>query len=336
MLNSIQILRALAAWLVVGHHYMQLFYSFKLEGFASGLLRDFGAIGVDLFFVISGFVIYSSSTSKTTTPLSFVVNRIARIGPAYWLFSSITALALIIAPDSIPLTAFELDHFLKSVFFVPAQNPSGIGLYPLMTIGWTLNYEAFFYLIFFAALYLPSNYRVFGLIIGVAITQAIATTLPGPISFYGNTIVWEFIFGVMLAIMYKRGMVSHIPISAAALMILGSIATITLLGPTSHSPLKSGLPCAAILCACLSQERFFPKHSFIARLGDWSYSTYLCHVLIISLAIKTNELYPTGPVLTAAGVISLILLTSYASYSLIEKPTTRKIKTAWSHAPKAT
>jgi peptidoglycan/LPS O-acetylase OafA/YrhL len=68
MLNSIQILRALAAWLVVGHHYMQLFYNHTLDGIAPHLFRDFGAIGVDLFFVISGFVIYGSTISKPTTP----------------------------------------------------------------------------------------------------------------------------------------------------------------------------------------------------------------------------------------------------------------------------
>jgi peptidoglycan/LPS O-acetylase OafA/YrhL len=326
MLNSIQILRALAAWLVVGHHYMQLFYNHTLDGIAPHLLRDFGAIGVDLFFVISGFVIYGSTISKPTTPKSFAANRIARVAPAYWLFSSITAITLIYAPDSIPLTAFEPVFFLKSLFFIPAQNPSGVGLYPLMTVGWTLNYEASFYLVFFSALFLPAAYRVIGLFLGVIALQLAAKKMNGAISFYGNAMVWEFLFGVALSIAYKRGMVTRTAPIAGLLMMLGALFVIAHFGPVTHSPLRSGLPCAAILYACLSQERLFPKHNFIARLGDWSYSTYLCHVLIICAAIKVNEHFATNHVLLAFGVIAAIALTSYASFTLVEMPISRAAK----------
>lgn len=326
MLNSIQTLRAFAAWIVVGHHYMQLFYNFKHVGVLPDLFKNFGAIGVDLFFVISGFVIYGSIITKPKTPQIFAINRLARIAPAYWAFTALTAVAVIYMPGSVPLTSFEPLFFIKSLLFIPAQNPSGIGLYPLMTVGWTLNYEASFYAVFFAALFLPAPYRVLGLIFGVAILQAVASRLHDPISFYGNTMVWEFIFGVALAILYKRGLVTRIPTIAAALMVLGSIVVITQLGPVSHSPIRSGLPCAVILCACLSQEKFFPKHNFIARLGDWSYSTYLCHILIISFAIKINEQYTINPALMAVTVILSIILTSFASYSFIEMPATRMTK----------
>ena len=117
MLNSIQILRALAAWLVVGHHYIQIFYSSNVSGVIPVTLHNYGALGVDLFFIISGFVIYASTSNKPITPGAFVQNRLARIAPAYWLFTLITAAVLLYAPGSIPLTAFDSLFLLKSMFF---------------------------------------------------------------------------------------------------------------------------------------------------------------------------------------------------------------------------
>ncbi|HWT68071.1 MAG TPA: acyltransferase [Pseudomonas sp.] len=334
MLNSIQILRALAAWLVVGHHIIQIFYKSEISGAISEGFHKYGAIGVDLFFIISGFVIYASASSKPISPIEFVQNRLARIVPAYWLFTAITAAVLVYAPYSIPLTAFEPLFFLKSLFFTPAQNPTGIGLYPLMTVGWTLNYEVSFYAVFFLALFTPVKYRVFSLFAGVALLQFIASKTDGSLSFYKNAIVWEFLLGVALQIAYQRKWLSRISPLLAAFATLSALAAIVYAGPVSHSPLKSGIPCAIILCAAVSQERFFPKHNFIARLGDWSYSTYLCHVLVICLAIQISERYQTSELALMAGVCALILGISFASFTLVEIPLSRAIKRHQTHRAK--
>lgn len=155
MLNSIQTLRALAAWIVVFHHYMQVAFKFSLTDPVSVALYKYGAVGVDLFFVISGFVIYLSASQKHQSPGIFALHRLARIAPAYWSFTLATVATLLIVPGIVPLTMYEPVFLLKSLFFIPAQNPSGIGLYPVVTMGWTLNYEMAFYVIFFLALYLP-------------------------------------------------------------------------------------------------------------------------------------------------------------------------------------
>ncbi|MFJ4444756.1 acyltransferase family protein [Pseudomonas sp. NPDC089422] len=326
MLNSIQILRALAAWLVVGHHVIQIFYKSETFGIISEGFHSYGAIGVDLFFIISGFVIYASTTNKPTTPIEFIQNRLARIVPAYWLFTAVTAAVLLYAPHSIPLTAFEPLFFLKSLFFIPAQNPTGIGLYPIMTIGWTLNYEASFYAIFFVSLFMPEKYRIASLFSGVALLHFIASKIDGSFSFYKNDIVLEFLIGVALQIGYQRGWLSRIPPALAAFAALAALVAIVYAGPVSHSPYKSGIPCAIILCAAVSQERFFPKHNFIARLGDWSYSTYLCHLLFISLALYISEKYQVNDLPLIAGACTLILITSRASFSYIEMPLSRASK----------
>lgn len=326
MLNSIQVLRALAAWLVVGHHTIQLFYKGETSGTFSEALRTYGAIGVDLFFIISGFVIYASATTKPIAPVEFAQNRLARIVPAYWLFSVMTTVVLVYAPHAIPLTVFEPFFFLKSLFFMPAQNPSGIGLYPIMTVGWTLNCEISFYAVFFVALFLPSNLRLLSLFTGIALLQFIASKTENSFSFYKNPIVWEFLFGVALQLAYKRGWLLRITSTVAALAAIAALLAIVYLGPVSHSPYKSGIPCAIILCAAVSQERFFPKHNLIARLGDWSYSTYLCHVLVICLAIHVSERYKINDLILMMGVCVLILGISFASFTMIEMPSSRAIK----------
>lgn len=326
MLNSVQILRALAAWLVVGHHYIQLFYSNNVSGVIAETLHAYGAIGVDLFFIISGFVIYASTSKKPSTPGAFIQNRLARIVPAYWLFTSITATVLLYAPGSIPLTAFEPLFFFKRLFFIPAQNPSGIGFYPLMTVGWTLNYEASFYAVFFVSLFLPAKYRVASLFAGIALLQFISSKFGGSFSFYRNAIVWEFLLGVALQIAYQREWLSRISPALAALATATALLAVVYAGPVSHSPYKSGIPCAIILCAAVSQERFFPKHNFFARLGDWSYSTYLCHVLVLCLALQVSARYQVNDFVLIVGVCTLILAMSYASFSLVEMPASLLIK----------
>jgi peptidoglycan/LPS O-acetylase OafA/YrhL len=326
MLNSIQILRALAAWLVVGHHTIQIYYKSETFGFFSEVFHIYGAIGVDLFFIISGFVIFASASNKPISPFDFAQNRLARIVPAYWLFSGITAAILIYAPHSIPLTAFEPLFFLKSLFFIPAQNPSGIGLYPLMTVGWTLNYEVSFYAVFFFSLFLPPPFRVVSLFAGIALFQFIASKTSGSFSFYQNAIVWEFLLGVALQIAYQRKWLSRIPTPLAAFATIAALLAIIYAGPVSHSPYSSGIPCAIILCAAVSQERFFPKHNLIARLGDWSYSTYLCHVLVICLAIQISERYPINDLALMLIAYALILGISFASFTLVEMPASRAIR----------
>lgn len=334
MLNSIQTLRALAAWLVVGHHFIQIFYNSSMSGVISQSFKNYGAIGVDLFFVISGFVIYASASKKPVTPIEFIQNRLARIAPAYWLFTFITAAVLLYSPGAIPLTAFEPAFFLKSLFFIPAQNPSGIGLYPLITVGWTLNYEASFYAVFVLALFLPAKFRVLSLFMGIALLQVVAGKIGGALTFYMNNIVWEFLLGVALQVAYQQGWFSRITPMAAGSASIAALAAIIYGGPVSHSPYQSGIPCAIILCAAVSQERFFPKHNIIARLGDWSYSTYLCHLLVICLAIHISKLYEINDAILIGASCALILAISYASFSLIEMPASRLIKTAQSRNQK--
>ena len=104
----------MAAWLVVLHHYIQIVHGNQLNGPISKALHMDGALGVDLFFIISGFVIYRSVVGRNVTPGVFAAHRLARVVPAYWAFTFISAVTLISAPTFLPLTAFEPMFFYKA------------------------------------------------------------------------------------------------------------------------------------------------------------------------------------------------------------------------------
>lgn len=326
MLNSIQALRALAAWLVVFHHYMQVVHNFKLTDAVSVYLFKYGSIGVDLFFVISGFVIYLSTSGKAQTPKIFALHRIARIVPAYWAFSAITAAALVYSPGVIPITLYEPSFFIKSLFFIPAQNPYGIGIYPIVTMGWTLNYEMAFYAIFFLSLFAPAKWRIPAIVVGVLLMRKFLPELGGDFIFFKNKIVYEFLFGIFIAYAYQKGLIQKIPTAIAALMTAIAVWKIIGYESVSHDPFRSGLPCAAILIAAISQERYFSRIGLIGKLSDWSYSTYLCHVLVMCAMMQLQQALNLGNWTTFALIVLGVGLVSCASFNLIERPISRLTK----------
>lgn len=326
MLNSIQVLRALAAWLVVCHHYMQVAYNFQLTDPVSVALYRYGAIGVDLFFVISGFVIYLSASGKNITPWTFAMHRLARIAPAYWLFTLVTAATIIIIPGLIPYTLFEPLFMLKSLLFIPAQNPTGIGFFPIITVGWTLNYEMAFYAVFLVSMFAPQKFRTHALVVGVGLLYLIAPLFGGVLKFYGNPIVFEFLLGVAIAWAYQRGWVSKIKPAAALVATVCALVLIVYKGQVTHNPIKSGIPCAIIILCALSQEHIFPKSALLNRIGDWSYSTYLCHILIICAMVKLGNSLQLHSTVTFVGTMLGIGLVSAISFHAIEKPISRLVK----------
>ena len=117
--------------------------------------------GVDIFFVISGFImVYASSRwfGSARAPRVFLAHRIARIVPLYWATMMVYLAVLLLTPWLLN-SEYLAPHFvIASFLFIPAARPDGL-VQPLYSLGWTLNYEMFFYALFAIAIAFPRRPR---------------------------------------------------------------------------------------------------------------------------------------------------------------------------------
>lgn len=224
------------------------------------------------------------------------------------------------------MTLFEPLFFIKSLFFIPAANPSGIGYFPLVTVGWTLNYEMAFYAVFFFSLFLPGKFRIAALFVGILALRKLLPELGGAFEFYKNKIVYEFLFGVAIGMLHQRGAFNSMKPWASIGLLAIALFIMIRSGPVTHSPFASGIPCALIVIAALSLERLTKNMKWLNALGNWSYSTYLCHIPILCLMLEVQNHTGLPPAITLLTSLILIALVSAASFNLVEKPIAKRMK----------
>ena len=150
---TVQALRAIAALLVVVYHVFDM-WALRMDPSAPGTGWVNGAAGVDIFFVISGFVMVVSSRRLATQPRAwrtFIQHRIVRIVPLYWLLTTAKLLLVFFLADLALRSNLEFDYVARSYLFLPVVDGAG-HFRPLLPVGWTLTYEFVFYLLFALAL----------------------------------------------------------------------------------------------------------------------------------------------------------------------------------------
>jgi peptidoglycan/LPS O-acetylase OafA/YrhL len=333
--NSIQILRAIAALGVVALH---VGHEGATRLGARNPLPDFsaGAAGVDLFFVISGFImVYASDAlfARAGAAGYFFTRRLARIVPLYWAATAAALVCFVVLRYAGSLEQLSWQTLAASLLFVPWPRPDGMML-PVHILGWTLNFEMLFYAVFAFALMLPRRSAVVAvtaLFLGlVAIGRAFA--LPQPFAFWCDPVILEFCFGMLIALAYREGF--RLPhVAAAGLVIAGFIALALGMMITGWPRLLLwGAPAAAIVAgAVLTTPR---EPGAIARvfifLGDASYSIYLVHWLAI-LALTGLVAYLRLDIAAApwgyvAAHAAFALAASVAVYLAFERPVTRALQ----------
>src|SRR5204862_3852509 len=197
---SVQYLRAVAALLVVFHHARQF------PGFKDAVGTGVGSAGVDMFFVISGFVMAVTAGRRNYPAFRFLARRGLRIIPLYWSMTLLSAVLAFALPSVFDDVAFTWKHFLSSLLFIPHVSPYPPFNYsPLMKIGWTLNFEMFFYLIFAALM-------VFGLTLRIGVMTILFGSLilfdslwhPDftPLRFWADGQLFEFVMGCAIGQLY--------------------------------------------------------------------------------------------------------------------------------------
>jgi exopolysaccharide production protein ExoZ len=325
-LGFLQILRGLAALLVVADH--ALYYAADkapLPAWQENLAWSLGTLGVDIFFVISGFImIYTSSDlfGVPSGPPKFAYRRIARIVPMYWLATAVE-MSLAYRRGSLP----GADRVFSSLFFIPEVTDPGQPLRPVLGVGWTLNYEMFFYVLFTAALVFRRRLGVL-LLITSLIALVVAGSLVKPLldtadpttvlTFLCDPIILLFAAGAGLGVAaeqaVKRGLkLRHAGLVSVALLIFCGVLFVTAIGRTPW-PLAwqavFWLTCVAIAaCAALAGDGAPSAiRAGLEKLGDASYSIYLFHFIAIAgfgrLWQRVSEDFDRLPFLGLAFVVA--------------------------------
>jgi exopolysaccharide production protein ExoZ len=324
---SIQYLRAFAALAIVFHHAREQF-----PGFQAIFPSDIGSAGVDIFFVISGFIMVFITETGDHSPSKFIWNRIIRIVPLYWFYTAITVLLYAVASGLFRGNGLTLSHVILSLLFIPHQNPGDLSLSPLIKIGWTLNYEMFFYLIFAISMSINYSRRVLitcvFLVLLVMINSSKLISLPPELEFYCRDIVLEFAAGMLLCHAYRAGKIKGKILIGTILLSLGISALIINMSPdlTTFRAIKLGIPAMAIVSGLLAFEHSLPKLRLPLLIANASYSIYLSHIMVIAIL---RYLYPRFGIPTA-GLISTLtfvlisltmgILCGMVSFFVVEKP----------------
>jgi exopolysaccharide production protein ExoZ len=285
---SLQVLRFAAVTGVIALHAWQILG--KTGPKHLGLIGEFGPAGVDMFFVLSGFIITSVSRGKSAG--DFLRRRLTRILPLYWF---LTVAMMII---QLAVGTFDPHRMLASFLFVPT-----LGNGPYILTGWTLCFEILFYLCFAFTLFRPK--LMVPLVIALYLAAAAAREFYGGalLQFVGSPLILEFLGGCLIAILPRsRGLMW-----LSATCVIGWSIMIIAKGyeAGAYQPVYSGdavwlrvfmwgTP-AFLLVYFLVQVRLTGRAwKRLSYFGDASYSAYLVHDFILILLVMVSGIAPPG------------------------------------------
>ncbi len=348
-LPNIQILRAVAALAVVFYHDgIETTNVCTSTGRTCGIDFWVGGFGVPLFFMISGFIMVTTSWNnfaKPGAPLDFLKRRITRIVPLYWLVTSFAVVGIMLSPSMLNVPVLEPFYIAASYLFWPVARINGL-VRPIANLGWTLNLEMMFYAVFTIALLFN---RVRGLAMSMVFLGVMAALhsigmfgktglLPStPLNFWADPIILNFILGMLIAVIYRNG--SRLSFTDAGLLIAISLIGILIVGnlggyldtlPEDHI-INRLAAIAPILClfvaGALGPQVDITKLVWSVGLliGDASYSLYLIHPFALRLLGKlwvklAGDHLPVWP-FTMIG-LALALTAGVLLYFLVERPLT--------------
>jgi exopolysaccharide production protein ExoZ len=323
---GLQILRITAACMVVLTH--STFYASERLDKQFGVWGK-GAAGVNIFFVLSGFVmIYSSQKllNDSNGWKIFAERRIVRIVPIYWIATSIKVIAFFATSGYILHAQFRALNTIGSYLFLPTYNSEGT-ITPVLGVGWTLNFEMFFYFLFTLALFFRVNvYKFVGGILTVLALGALFRKPGWPAaSFYLSTSVLQFFYGMLIAKACMSGKHLHKYLA----MPLLAIGFLGLIGPWQLHSLLHGLEfgfAAALIVYSMASLEDSLSHipRFVLYGADASYAIYLFHPFIApAVPVALMKLHLLYPWLSVACSLALGLAGGCLIHQFIEAPITK-------------
>lgn len=336
---GITTLRAIAATVVLIVHSSALL-SFNKEVSSFALLTN---IGVDVFFVISGFIItyahWNDFGTATNGFITFIKKRLVRIYPMYFLFTVITAFALLLMPQLFFSLKSSLSLLISSLLFIPTQTENG-DVTLLLAVAWTLSYEMAFYVIFSVSLFLKRKIALPVILSCIVIWSLLGTVSYDSfiLSYFLTTLPLEFAFGMLICILFKsKREQQQTTTIQASILIFVSLLSLYLLCFKSNLIIDEirgnyrftyfGIPALFLFISLYNIPT--PNSKFIKnifeKIGNASYVTYLSHFLTIGcikFVMKKITFLQSIPLIITV-LISCILCTlvGIIIHKLIEAPT---------------
>lgn len=309
--------------MVVLFHLVVKLQPFGYDGSQVAMLQS----GVDIFFVISGFIMIYVSRRGERSAGRFLAHRIIRIVPLYWLLTLATY--AFTAANQRPL-----GDLLLSLAFLPSGAPPLFQ--PLIGPGWTLNLEMYFYGVFaFSLAITRTEQHLFAVVVALLISVIVASMwLPGRYwPFYGNEIVAEFAIGMTLARLGDQLKAINPATAWGMILVSGALIIAQPFASLGSRLLANGLPAGLLVAAALALEKSGRRIAAPAALilGAISYALYLSHELVITavttLVVRLNpDSAPSLVVAAYAMTLMVAILVAWLIYVAFERPVTGFLK----------
>lgn len=316
--QNIELLRFIAALAVVYFHAVGTLRAVAFPEIGPNPLTELGAAGVDIFFVISGFVIFLSLTRKNRTPIEFARDRLIRLVPAYWILTVshivILASVAILRGTEVP---FDFSWTIQSLFFV--SQPLGNNL-PLISQGWSLEIEMLFYLLVAVGLIIKNP------IANIVFPAVALVSLVG----FGllPDLALEFIFGGLLGYLYTRiKFPAPIAIGAGVLGIVLFVAPVGLGALDAPRWVTWGIPSMLVVFSAINLPQLNWK--ILPTLGAASYPVYLLHMMVINIVSPVISIFGSSTAMFFGALASCLILSQFLGIvfdKLVDKPISRFLK----------
>ncbi|MBT3227810.1 MAG: acyltransferase [Candidatus Marinimicrobia bacterium] len=327
---GLQVLRGLAALMIVFLHLGVAEARYGSSGWQ--YLDGFrvGAAGVDIFFVISGFVMMLVIYNKMISPVLFLKNRLSRIYPNYWIYFLIVVLVWLVQPGWVNSSLSGTPDFLSSFLLFPSSGP------PVVSVAWTLEFEIFFYLVFTLFLWV-SRQHLAPLLISFFTMLVLLGVIYQPESLLlerlTHPLLLEFSAGILLGrVLISRqipGAWLAIPV-AILLFILYQmgfeLTQIIPVGTHLERLANFGIPAVLLVLGFVSLDMKYQivYPDLFIKIGDASYTLYLSHILIISASGKLYQAFGLNEILSnfvfIVGMLVLCILSALLAYQYLELP----------------